>query len=254
MTYNEFVCECVIRLGAVISFETGKPSFQPQGCLSRALDLAETLVKPGFISPTFELLRRKFEAYRDAMLTAYTARTNEQMYQYRQPPPLDPEKRKEIEARLGHEDPDVRKAAREALQQREEKLALSLSSDVLKAIQRSVDAKSDFYAVANLLMPELIEQVRKVEARKRGADVSISSAAEPVLEFFRKKFFHKNSVFENEEGERDLLEEEQELIDNLERHKMKNEEARRIHEALIASREAERRVIEELGATAHRSS
>jgi len=137
--------------------------------------------------------------------------------------------------------------------QREEKLALSLSSDVLKAIQRSVDAKSDFYAVANLLMPELIEQVRKVEARKRGADVSISSAAEPVLEFFRKKFFHKNSVFENEEGERDLLEEEQELIDNLERHKMKNEEARRIHEALIASREAERRVIEELGATEHRS-
>lgn len=48
------------------------------------------------------------------------------MYQYGELPPIDPEKMKELNERLYDEDPKVCKAARDALDQREEKLALAL--------------------------------------------------------------------------------------------------------------------------------
>ena len=68
----------------------------------------------------------------------------------------------------------------------------------MKAIQHFVDAKNDFYAIANPLMPQLIEQVHKVEAKKRSEDVSISSGAEAF--FASIEGFLEVSVFKNEDA------------------------------------------------------
>ena len=188
MNYNEFVCECLMRLGTVTSTDTANYSFPPQACLTRALALAATLVKAGFISPNFELLRIRFEAYRDALEKAYKGRIEEQ-------------------------------------------LTLGLSRDVV-AIQRFIDAKNLFYAIANPIMPELIEQARKGVAKKRGKDVSISAAAET--------FFVSIERFEQ-----DLLTQEKELIDKLEPHR-NNPDVFQLYAALIADK-AEGRSIEQLG-------
>jgi hypothetical protein len=72
MTYDEFVCECVMRLGTVIPPE--KRNFVQSGkCLSQALDLADTLVKQGFMAPTFGMLQRKLEVYRSRLEEVFEA-------------------------------------------------------------------------------------------------------------------------------------------------------------------------------------
>jgi hypothetical protein len=238
MNYNEFVCECAMRVGAVISPETGKFSLSPRGCLSRALDLAESLVKEGFISPTLELLGKKFEVYSDALERGYTERRREQISQIGTIPSIDPEKREELYKRRYDEDPKVRKAARDALDQREDMLTLSLSPEVLEAIKLSIEPKNDFYTIANLLLPELSEQARRLEARKRGEGVSISPAVEHFLEFLD---------FGNEEEDEDTIDTEQELLDNLDRHKESNHYAKQIYETFVANSKAEQCVKEELG-------
>jgi hypothetical protein len=53
------------------------------------------------------------------------------------------------------------------------------------------------------------------------------------------RFFQKNSEFANEE---------QELLDNIERHMKGDYYAKQRHEALIGSRKAEQRVKRDLGA------
>ncbi len=182
MNYNEFVCECVMRLGAAINPDKG--GYRSEQCLARAVALAETLVKEGFMSPTFEVLRRKFEVYEHTLQAA-----------------------DENNALKG-----------------DGKLDVSAWNDVGKAIQSFIEAKNDFYETASLLMPELIE------ARKRGAYVVISSAAERVLEFF-----DENSEF-SEFGNKEVK-----LLENLKRRKEVEWEAQRLHERLVASKRAEGR-------------
>jgi hypothetical protein len=74
MTYTEFVCECVIRLGAIQSPNAGGYQVDPDGCLWRALQLADLLVEQSILEPTFEMLRVKFEAYDKCVRDAEAAR------------------------------------------------------------------------------------------------------------------------------------------------------------------------------------
>jgi hypothetical protein len=72
MTYDEFICECVMRLGTVIPPE--KRNFVQSGkCLSHAVDLADTLVKQGFMAPTFGMLQRKLDVYRSRLEEVFEA-------------------------------------------------------------------------------------------------------------------------------------------------------------------------------------
>jgi hypothetical protein len=237
MNYNEFVCHCVLRLATVINPENGKLAIPPTGCLNRAFAVADTLVKQGLMSPTLETLRNKFEIYVDPLIRAYKRRREEQILESDTIPPIDAVKREELNKLLYDKDFKVRKAARDDLDQREEMLALELSREVLELITNSIEPKKDFYAIADLLMPELSDQARTLEARKRGEEVPIAPTVERILEFLD---------FGNEEKNEESIDTERELIDNVDRHKKNNPYANQIHKALIANSEAEQRVKERL--------
>jgi hypothetical protein len=241
MNYDEYVRECVMRLAAAINPENGRPAFSPDGCLSRAIALAEVLVKQGFIGASYKLLQKKWEMHAAALGKAYRARRQEQIRQFGKLPPIDPETKERLTERLYDNDPKICKAARDALEQRAEQLGLALSSDVLTTMERFIDAKNEFYAITKLQMSELIEQARNYQAKKCGEGASIALDAEAFFDLISG--FLDFAIFEDERNE-EVLDQEQELLDNLERHMHSDYNAKRIYDALIASRKVERRFID----------
>jgi hypothetical protein len=237
MNSNDFVCQCVMRLGAVINPENGRPAIQPMGCLNRAIGLADILVKQGFLSPTLETLRYKFEVYADVLSQASERRRSEQTSQCGTIPSISCDRRVEMMEGLYHEDREERDKTRRLLNQYEEKLALNLSKEVLELIKICISPRRDFYAIADFLLPELGDQIRKGEGRKKGGGAPIAPDIERILNFLD---------FGREENVNDDIDEEQELIDNLDRHKKNNGFAKQLHEEFIAIRETERHVREEL--------
>jgi hypothetical protein len=210
MTYNQFICECVLRLGTVIEPERQRSAWTPSACLSRAVALADNLMENGFISLPLELLREKLGLYQAALQTAYQARTKETDKEF-----FGSETTSRIDG------PKLMKMA--------------------GSIESFIEAKNHLYAFANLSLPELIEQARNYEDRMRGANQSISPAAESILRHF------ENKVFENEEEEQ-----EQALLKNLEQHKDDRLDAfgfhaRQIRDALIGTKVAQRSFMERLG-------
>jgi hypothetical protein len=167
MTYHDFVCECVMRLGAVITPETGKPSLPPKGCLIRALELAEILMKERFISLPFQLLIKKFSLYNNALETAFEARTKEtekQVFYGETTPRFDPSRLKEM----------------------------------TEAIQSYIAAKNDFYIFAHLSVCELAEESCGFEDKKSSAISTISSIGERLLSFFENSALEKRQEQEQE--------------------------------------------------------
>jgi hypothetical protein len=160
MNYNEFVCDCVLRLAAVINPENGKPTISPVGCLNRAFAVADPLVKRGFMKPTLEMLRNKFEVYANVLGEAYEGRSSEQIRQSGKIRTISIEERTEMMKGLYHEDREVRDKTRRISNQYEEKLALDLSREVLELIKISIEPKRVFDTIANLLLPELSDQIR----------------------------------------------------------------------------------------------
>jgi hypothetical protein len=237
MNYNEFVCECVMRLGTVIKPDTGKLAIQPAGYLNQAYALADMLVKQGFMSPTLETLRNKFEVYSRVLSEAFERRRSEQIRQCGKIPSISFEQRLEIMKGLHHEDRKVRDNTRRLLNQYEEMLALNLSQEVLELIKISVEPKREFYTVADLLLPELSDQIRKLEARKEGKEAPVGPAIERILNFLD---------FGREENVDDAIDDEQELIDNVDRHKKDDEFAKELHGEFIVISETERHVRKEL--------
>ena len=233
MTYNEFVCECVMRLGAVINPATGKTAIQPAACLHRAFALADTLVKQGFMSPSLETLKHKFEVYMNALNQAFDSRRSEQNRQCGTIPSISSKKRLAMIKNLYHEDRKVRDDTRHALNQYEEMLALDLSQEVLELIKSSIAPKRDFYTVADLLMPELSDEVGKLKAEKGDEELTVTGTMEHMLRFID---------FGREENVEDAVDEEQELIDNVDRHKDSNCLAKQLHEEFVPTIEIEQRV------------
>jgi hypothetical protein len=209
MTYNEFICECVCTIGAVIT-ETGRSAFTPQACFTRALTLGEILLKEGFISVPFELLEKKLNIYQEALQTALNTKTNEtdkELFYGESTPRIDPGKLIEM----------------------------------TKTIERLIEVKNDFYAFANVAIRDLIKEARKFEERKPGADRGISPAAERILCFFESRVFGYKEA-EREEVLLDTLEwHKDDSMDGFGVH------ARKIREALVASQVAERCFIDQLG-------
>ncbi len=98
----------------------------------------------------------------------------------------------------------------------------------------TIDAKNDFYRFANLSIPTIVEEAGKWEGVKRDVNAPPSSTTERFLAFL------KSSAFENKETEP-----EQQLRDELERHKDDRVDAfrltaRKLIDGLRASEQAER--------------
>jgi hypothetical protein len=237
MNYNEFVCHCVLRLAAVNNPENGKPSISPTGCLNRAFAVADTLVRQGFIEPTLEMFRNKFEVYASVLTEAYEGRTSEQIRQSGRIRRISMEEITEMRKGLYHEDREVRDKTRRLLNQYDEKLALDLSQEVLGLIKNTIEPKRVFYTTANLLLPELGDQIHMLEAGKRGDGEPIAPAIERILNFVD---------FGREENVNDDGNEEQEAIDNVDSHKEDGAFVEQLHEEFIVISEIEQRVREKL--------
>jgi hypothetical protein len=90
-----------------------------------------------------------------------------------------------------------------------------------------VEPKRNSYTVASLLLPELRDQARKLEARKGNGEPTGAPVIERILKFLD---------FGREENVEDIGDSEQELIDNLDRHKEKDAFAKQLHSEFIGKR------------------
>jgi hypothetical protein len=131
----------------------------------------------------------------------------------------------------------VRDKTRRLLNQYDEKLALDLSQEVLGLIKNTIEPKRVFYTTANLLLPELGDQIHMLEAGKRGDGEPIAPAIERILNFLD---------FGREENVNDDGNEEQEAIDNVDSHKEDGAFVEQLHEEFIVISEIEQRVREKL--------
>jgi hypothetical protein len=94
----------VMRFAVDLNPENGEPAMQPEAYLKRAFAVADTLVKHGFISPTLEMLRNKFEIYAEVLNEAFEERWLEQRRQLSMVPSISAKRRIEMAEGLYHED------------------------------------------------------------------------------------------------------------------------------------------------------
>jgi hypothetical protein len=189
------------------------------------------------MSPSLETLRNKFEVYADVLSQASERRRSEQISQCGTIPTISCDKRVEMMEGLYHEDREERDKTRRLLNQNEEKLALDLSREVLELIKLSISPRRDFYATANLLLPELSEQIRKRDGGESAEGTPVDPIMDQMLNFLD---------FGREENVKDTFDEERELIDTVDRHKKNDNYAKQLHEEFTAIGETERHVREEL--------
>lgn len=109
-----------------------------------------------------------------------------------------------------------------------------LRPDELKQLKYFIVTKDYFFAIADRLMPELIEEARRLLAEQSSAEGSEAS-----LEFYLVNCFSEDD---------DLYDPEPDLLKLLEQQKTRDHEAGEIHAALINSKKAENNFIVRLRA------